>query len=574
MPPKSKTKKNTKKPVPKKTRKKSKTKTKSILRSFLKYCIILFLILALAVVAIIAGAFYYHSKQIPPIFAYTDYKPKQLSVIYDDSGNPLLELYDEKRTLVPFENIAQHMKDAMIASEDAEFYKHKGIDYLGILRSVYNNIKRGTSQGASTITQQVVKNLLLSPEKSYTRKIQEALLAKQLDQYLTKDEILTIYLNHVYFGHRVYGIQEAAKFYFNKNADELDLNQAATLAGLVQSPERLSPKKHPVAAKNRRDYVLRQMRNKNFINEDLYRTTLDIPIKTYNEKTSSLGKAPYFTAHVRQILTDKYGAEYLLTSGLHIHTTLNLKTQQLAENALHNGLYAVDERRYLNRPLKNPTKKPLPGILKKETNYEATVLKIEENTVIFAIADKNLPYTPTKRQLKNQPINEVYQPGQTWFVQITELSPDNKPLKINIPDGPDGSLIAIEPETGNVVALVGGYDFRLSNFNRATQAKRQTGSSFKTFVYAAAIDASVITPATVIDDAPKVFHIPGKKEPWSPQNADRKFKGPISARTALALSRNTVAVDVLERVGIKTVIEFVKKLGVTSELVDNFTLAL
>ena len=209
-------------------------------------------------VAVVAFMFYYYSRSLPGIFSYDDYQPRQMTLITDRNGLPLLELYDERRTVIPFDDIPKHMKDAMISAEDADFYKHKGLDYFGIARAVLLAIKnRGARQGASTITQQVVKNLILTPEKSMARKFQEAMLARQIEQALSKDEILAIYLNHVYFGHRNYGIEQAALFYFSVHAKDLSLNQAATLAGLVQSPERLSPVKHMKEATARRNYVLR-----------------------------------------------------------------------------------------------------------------------------------------------------------------------------------------------------------------------------------------------------------------------------------------------------------------------------
>lgn len=546
----------------------------SMIKRLLKWGIIGILVLGFLGCAAVGMAFWYYSRTLPGIFSYDDYKPRQLSVITDRNGQPLLELYEERRTVIPFADIPDYMKKAMIAAEDAAFYTHKGLDYIGIVRAVFINIQRGSfSQGSSTITQQVVKNLLLTPEKQLSRKFQEVLLARQIEQALTKDEILAIYLNHVYFGHRNYGVEQAALFYFGVHAKDMTLNQAATLAGLVQSPERLSPKKHPERALERRNYVLRQLKEKGMITEDAYQTAFDEPITVKDRNRESMGAAPYFTEHVRQMLIAEYGKDYVYSAGMTVTTTLDLDMQRMAERAFQKGMHDFDERHYMNRPLKNPSKKKTTKFEKKK-NYEAPIVKIEDNKVYFEIGGVVLPYEPTTRQRKQLAINEVFKVGQTWFIQIESFDKSGKPSKIYIPSGANGALIAIDPATHDVRALVGGYSYKDSVFNRATQASRQTGSSFKTFVYGAALESRIITPATIIDDAPKVFHIPGQKEPWSAKNSDNKYKGPMTVRTALAQSRNTIAVDVLERTGIDKTIQFVRKFGIHTPLVENYTLAL
>lgn len=566
-------KKSSKSPKSSKSAKKKQPEKRSLLGRIFRFCIIVGLVLGLLGCLVVAGAFWYYSRTLPGIFSYDDYKPKQMTIIYDKSGEPILELYEEKRIVIPFDEIPMHMRKAMIAAEDANFYQHQGLDYFGIVRAVITNIRRGGfSQGSSTITQQVVKNLLLTPEKHLSRKIQEVLLARQIEQALTKDEILAIYLNHVYFGHRNNGVERAAQFYFGIHAKELNLNQAATIAGLVQSPERLSPKKHPEAALARRNYVLKQMYEKGFIDEATYRQTLEEKIVLSAPPTSHIGIAPYFAEHVRQLLVAEYGKEYVETAGLKVYTTLDPVAQAMAEAAFNKGLYDYDTRHYMNRPLKNPSKKQTTKF-KKDTNYEAKIERIDGDTVYFKLGDQTLSYVPTPRQKKQQPIEETFKVGDTWFVQITEFEND-KPKKIIIPTGANGGMIAIDNATREVRALIGGYSYKESVFNRATQAQRQTGSSFKTFVYGAGLENHIITPSTILDDAPKVFYIPGKKEPWSAKNSDNKFKGPMTTRMALAQSRNTIAVDILERTGIEQTIAFVRKFGINTPLVNNYTLAL
>ena len=389
-----------KKNIKKNNKKKDKPKkTQSLARRIILFCIKAAIILAILGCATIAIVFWYYSRTLPGIFSYDDYKPRQMTVITDRNDRPILELYEERRTVIPFEDMPKHMRDAMIAAEDADFYSHKGLDYFGILRAVRINIQRGSfSQGSSTITQQVVKNLLLTPEKQISRKIQEVLLARQIEQALTKDEILTIYLNHVYFGHRNYGIETAAQYYFGVHAKDLTISQAATIAGLVQSPERLSPKKHPERALERRNYVLRQMLDKGFLQQADYQTAFDEKIELAKfDRNENLGVAPYFTEHIRQMLIDEYGKDYVYSAGMHVVTTLDIDAQKQAEEAFQKGLIDFDERHYMNRPLKNPTNKKIKKY-EKDTNYEALITKIENDTVYFSIADVELPYVPTSRQ--------------------------------------------------------------------------------------------------------------------------------------------------------------------------------
>lgn len=564
-----------KKKTSRKTAKKNAKKAApSFLKRLFKWAFILFFVCGALGALAAAAMFWYYSRDLPGIFSYDDYKPRQMSVIYDRNGLPLLELYDERRTVVDFGDIPEHMKLAMISAEDADFYHHKGLDYFGIARAVLLAVKnRGARQGASTITQQVVKNLILTPEKSMARKFQEAMLARQIEKALTKDEILAIYLNHVYFGHRNYGIEQAALYYFSVHAKDLSLNQAATLAGLVQSPERLSPVKHMQEATARRNYVLKQMFEKGHINEDVYQKEIAAPISLKRQNRETIASAPYFTEYVRQALIEEYGRDYVYNGGLSVTTTLDSQMQKYAQEAFQNGMFAFDERHYMNRPIKNPTRKKY-SKFEKNTNYEAVISKIEDDTLYFDIAGKTLPYKPTGRQKKEGKIGDVFQVGQTWFVQAKKINAKGLPEEIAIPSGANGALIAIDTKTHEIRALVGGYSYAESVFNRATQAQRQTGSSFKTFIYGAALEARVITPATIIDDAPKVFHIPGQKKPWSAKNSDGKYKGPMTVRAALAQSRNTVAIDVLERTGIPKTIAFIRKFGINSPLVDNYTLAL
>ncbi|MDX9721387.1 MAG: PBP1A family penicillin-binding protein [Myxococcota bacterium] len=567
------------------SRKRPKSKKKTKRQSSLAWKIARFLILASLLLSVlgvgaVSAVLWFYARDLPQVFSAADYHPKQITRIYDRHGKLLAELFEERRTVVPVEQIPELMRYAIIAAEDANFYEHKGLDYIGVLRAAYTNIQRGSySHGASTLTQQVVKNLLLTPEKQIKRKIQEVLLARQLEESLSKDEILAIYLNHAYFGHRTYGIQEAARYYFSRDVGELDLSQAATLAGMVQSPQRLSPLKHLERCTERRNYVLGQMRDKGFITEADYREALEAPIVVQRQDPPSLGAAPHFVEQVKKMLIDEYGEEYLYTAGLEIYTSIDIELQWLAEEALRKGLREYDARHGLYRPLDPKRHKPdtqterlLPG-----QRYVGTVTSATTDTLEVRVGTFTLPVQliPRSRVLATGDTpKDCFEPGQLLSVELGGTGENGEPVNLSLSHGPDGAIVVIDPRSRHVLASVGGYHYGQSRFDRALQARRQTGSSFKPLVFAAALDARLITPASIIDDAPKVFHIPGRSEPWSPRNFDGKFKGPMSVRDALAQSRNTVAVDILERVGLEQAIDFSHRIGITSPLVENYTLAL
>lgn len=534
-------------------------------------------------VAGVGGIFWYYSADLPEIFDRSAFIPRQVTRVYDRDGQLLAEFFDERRTVIPIEAIPKQMTRAMISAEDANFYEHHGMDTIGILRAAYNNVRRGGfSQGASTITQQVVKNLLLSPERTLKRKVQEVLLARRIEDQFSKDDILWMYLNYVYFGHGNYGISEAAHYFFDKPVQDLSLSECATLAGIVQSPERLSPIKHPQKARERRDYVLRQMRKHNHIDEATLEATLAEDITVRRPKNPTLGAAPHFVEYVRQQLIAEYGRDYVYTAGLQVHTTLNLTLQLEGERALQKGLRDYDARQgYFHQPLSKKQKVA-------DNQHEATITKIDAPNHILASAPsldaQPLPLLLDPRAVIN-PSEMPFKEGDRLRVVLASAEDIQRilpsvakdklpPRALTLAPSAEGALVSIDPNTREVVALVGGFSFGSSSFNRATQAMRQTGSSFKPLVFAAALHHQVITPATVIADAPKVYHIPGRREPWSPKNFDNKYLPPMTARKALALSRNTIAVDILERLGLPRAIAFARLVGIHSALPENLTLAL
>ena len=428
-------------------------------------------------------------RSLPQVSALETFQPIQGTKIYDDNDGLLTELHVERRIFVPLALIPKSLKDAIIATEDRRFYSHWGVDPVGIARAVYQNYRRGRIvEGGSTITQQLTKVLFLTPDKSLERKLKEAILALELERRYSKTRILEMYLNQVYFGHGAYGVEAAARTYFGKSVSDLTLQESALLAGLPRAPSSYSPFEHPDAARRRREVVLRRMVEFGVLREAestrLAKADLGL-IPPERRRTTG----QYFLEYVQQALEATYGADMVFKGGLRVYTTLNPAMQLAAEQALRDGLRALEAR----------TAKPRPG------------------------------------------------------------------------EHPEGAVITLEPQTGYVKAIVGGYDFLRSEFNRAVQAKRQPGSAFKPFVYIAALEAG-FTAASRIEDAPVTY--PVGNTVWKPENYDRKFRGSTTLQQAMEESINVVTVKLQERIGINRTIQIARRLGVGSPLDLNLSLAL
>jgi penicillin-binding protein 1A len=436
-------------------------------------------------------AFMILPRSLPSVTELETLQPVQGSKIYDDNDEPLTELHVERRIFVPLAQIPQVFRDALIATEDRRFYSHWGVDPIGIARAVVQNYRRGRIvEGGSTITQQLAKVLFLTADKSLERKLKEAVLAFELERRYSKDRILEMYLNQVYFGHGAYGVEAAARTYFGKPVSELTTREAALLAGLPRAPSNYSPFDHANAAKHRRELVLRRMVEYGALKEEeakrIARTDLGLIAP---ERRRTTGQ--YFLDYVQQTLEAKYGADLVFKGGLNIYTTLSPSMQLAAEQAMRDGLKALEGRSAKARPGENP----------------------------------------------------------------------------------EGAIITIEPQTGYVKAMVGGYDFLRSEFNRAVQAKRQPGSAFKPFIYIAALEAG-FTPATQIEDTPVAYPTGSNGQMWKPENYDRIFRGPTTLQQAIEESVNVVTVKLQERIGINKTVQVARRLGVTSPLDINLSLAL
>ena len=432
-------------------------------------------------------------RSLPSVSALETLQPIQGTKIYDDNDEAITELHVERRILVPLAQIPQSLRDAILATEDRRFYSHWGIDPIGVARAVVQNYRRGRIvEGGSTITQQLTKVLFLTPDKSLERKLREAVLAMELERRYSKDRILEMYLNQVYFGSGSYGVEAAARTYFGKSVSELTVRESALLAGLPRAPTNYSPFERPEAAKRRREVVLRRMVDFGTIKDEeakrLAKTDLGL-IPPERRRTTG----QYFIDYVQQTLEAKYGPDLVLKGGLNVYTTLNPTMQLTAEQSLREGLKALQGR----------------------------------------------TGSPQGR------------PGET----------------------PEGAVVTVEPQTGYVKAMVGGSDFFRSEFNRAVQAKRQPGSAFKPFIYIAALEAG-FTPASQIEDSPVSFAVGKNGQVWKPENYDRKFRGATTLQQAIEESVNVVTVKLQERIGLAKTIQVARRLGITSPLDVNLSLAL
>ena len=579
----------------------SKTNTiKSRLFGLLKWLVVAVVLVGITGVAGVAGLFYYYGRDLPELMEREDYDPPELSQVFTSNGELIAEFHTpgERRTLIDLEDIPTDVQKAFLAAEDSDFMQHDGIDYLGMVRAVYFAFRYDQGmRGTSTITQQLIKNIVLTPERAYERKIQEIILARELEQNLSKEDILYMYLNTIYLGHGNNGIVEAARFYFGKTVDELDVEEAALLAGMTAGPEGASPLRNMERAKQRRAYVLRQMWENGWINEGTYREGIEADIETQplTETHPYLGTAPYFTEYIRQHIRDEYGSEALFTGGLRIHTTLDLEKQQAAERAARAGLRDYDQRRDFFKPVDHIEEddiddyiddqvREIGSVLQATDVYEAVVTDVDDGDDPRVQARVG-PYSadliihPETRILgegsDRQSIDEAFERGDIIRVHPTAtVSEDSaEPIDIRFETSAEAAVISLDPMTREIKAMVGGYDFETSEYNHAIQARRQTGSAFKTLVYAGALEERLISPASVYLDSPTVFQMHDGND-WSPRNADGEWRGSIRVREALASSRNVVAVRVLDDLGVDRAIEFSRRIGVDSPMVENHTMVM
>ena len=455
---------------------------------------------------------YAYQDELPSIEEIYNIEPAVVTRIFDIHGDLLQKFHYENRTLIPYSKIPPHLVQALVATEDARFFQHWGVDWRGIARAVFRNLFSGfgSGGGGSTITQQLSRMLFYNREISLERKIKEALTAIKIERTYSKNEILEMYLNTYYYGHGAYGIETASRTYFNKSAEGLKIEESALLVAIVNAPARYSPVNHADRALGRRNYVLERMEEEGYIGEAIRDSLQKLPI-VLDYSMDNAGDAPYFTEMVRQYLVDKYGEDEFYGGGLSVYTTLDAGLQKIVEASLVAQVDSLQQRMERRKRLGNP---------------EYSVPEYDSAGTFLGYKYKDV----------------------------------------------QGAFVAIDNRTGDIIALVGGKDFRKWKFNRAVQAQRQPGSTFKPFVYVAAIAEGMHT-SDILYDTPIALTIPGS-DVWSPQNYDGEFLGAMTMRKGLAMSRNMIAIKLLQQVGPEKVIDYAKKMGITSPLTPNASLAI
>jgi penicillin-binding protein 1A len=499
----------------------------------------------------------------------TGYTPPQVTRVLARDGSVLASVFTERRTVIPFNEVPDHAKLAFLAAEDASFYEHEGLDYFGMLRAMLANIRAGrTVQGGSTITQQVVKNVLLDSERSYRRKIRETILARRLEQSLSKDEILGLYLNHIYLGHGRYGIEEASRYYFGKKAKDLNLAEAATLAGLVASPERFSPRKSAEKALERRHYVLGQMLQKGFITQELHDQALDAALRVAPAAEGESELAPEVVTYVSKLLENVVG-ERARRGGYVVSTSIDPALQAEARRTLRKNLDGYATRQKLEPPFTLTKRKvfgvPFEGTPRPHHAFTGVVTKVDDGAKIIEVkigtvtGRVNLAHED-RYNPKHLPPSDFTKLGAVLRISVPALPEGNEVVPARLELGPEGALVAIDPRTRQVLALVGSYEALAGGLDRATRARRQPGSSFKPFVYSYALHARRHTPATMLD---------------LPASRDKKLEArTLSVRSAITKSDNAAAERLLAEVGAANVVEWSKALGIESDLQPTPSLAL
>jgi penicillin-binding protein 1A len=558
-------------------------------------------------------------RDLPDLHTLADYRPDLTTRVLDRRGRTIGEFYEQRRQLIALEDVPERVVQAFVAAEDDTFFEHSGIDWPSILRAAWANLQAGGEirQGASTITQQTVKALLLTPERSFRRKLREMVLARRIEERLTKQQILHLYLNQIYFGSGAYGIAEAAATYFGKSVGELEVGEAALLAGLPKAPGRNSPFLRPERAEERRRYVLERMLHEGAIDRTSYEHAVAHPpvLRALPER-EQFPLAAYFTEEVRRRLVERHGGALVLRGGLVIETTLDLDLQRSATSAVRSGLEALDRRQGWRGPLRRVAAAAI----------EAERARLAEENGLLGPRGELLAPAPGARLVAvvtgpasgEGRLRVAFAPGAETTLAVGEARWAGPPklgvgdvVRIRLPSpaapaapaaadaaaasaagaaqaapaaassdasldqrpGVQGALLSYDVGSGDVLALVGGYEFAASEFNRATQARRQPGSSFKPLIYAAALTRGW-TPASIIYDSPVVYEDPWTGEVWRPENYSGRFLGPITLSESLARSINNSTIHLLQDVGIQRVVELGRRLGIQSPLEPYLTLAL
>jgi penicillin-binding protein 1A len=540
------------------------------------------LVLVSALVGATAGLLLVYSTDLPQVEELERYRPSSITELYDDQGRVIGSFALQRRVVASYSDYPQVLRDALISIEDKDFYRHWGINVWRIAGAAYRDIaSAGKVQGASTLTMQLARNLFLSPDRSFHRKVQEALLAVQIERRFTKPQIFTLYANQIYLGHGVYGFEAASEFYFGQPAKQLTLDEAALLAGLPKSPGYYSPINHPDRAVKRRNLVINSMLEDGKVTAQQATAARNQPIQL-KLKHDPNSLAPYFVEEIRRYLENKYGSDQVHEGGLRVYTSLDTDLQRAANQAVLDGLAAYERRHGWRGRLENVLTKDVTFANYQHPDWDdepevnghihALATAVSPSSAALKFGRYTATLTPADAAWTHRKIPDMLTPGDIVYVKVLSLGGDGKArIGLEQDSGTQGALIAFDNVSGEIKAMVGGRDSNLSKFNRATQALRQVGSSFKPYVYTAAIDQGA-TPDDTILDAPITFQT--VSGPYTPHNYDGKFEGTITLRRALAQSRNIPALKVADRLGIKTVIDYAHRFGITSNIPAYLPVAL
>ncbi len=567
--------------------------------------IILSIVIFTILVGVGSGAyvFYKFGRGLPDYKQLVDYEPPIMTRVHAGDGRLLAEYAEQKRVFVPQDVMPRLVVQAFLSAEDKNFFYHPGVDPMGVARAIVSNFKNILSGrrlvGASTITQQVAKNFLLTSDVTIERKIKEAILAFRIERALEKNRILELYLNEIYLGFGSYGVAAAALNYFNKSLDTLTLAEAAFLAALPKAPNNYNPFNHPKAARDRRNWVIRRMLNDESITAEDAEIATATPLITRKRQKTEYVTAEYFAEEVRRQLGQRYGETGLYRDGLVVRTTLDPKYQRIADNSLRDGLLAYDRRHGWRGPLANI--KPLEGWLNALSKVSppkalgvwrlAVVTKILSESVEIVIDDGSVGLIAfaeikwarpwAKGQLLGpivETVKDVLRVGDVVPVELAPFAKDGSAYPSGmyhlrqIPEI-DGAVVALDPHTGRILAMSGGFSYERSQFNRVIQARRQPGSAFKPFVYLAALDRG-FTPSTLILDAPFVIDQGPGMPKWRPANYTKKFYGPSTMRLGIEKSRNLMTVRLAQTIGIETIADYAQKFGISDKLPNQLSMSL
>src|SRR6201981_262023 len=551
-------------------------------RKFVGRVLLAFLVLVSALVGATAGLLLVYSTDLPQVNELEHYRPSSITELYDSQGHIIGSFALQRRVVAAYEDYPQVLRDALISTEDKEFFEHSGINVWRIVGAAYRDIESGGRvQGASTLTMQLARNLFLSPDRSFHRKIQEVLLAIQIERRFTKPHIFTLYANQIFLGHGAYGFESASEYYFSKPAKKLTLDEAALLAGLPKAPQYYSPIVHPDRALKRRNLVINAMLEDGKITAQ-QATEAKAKAIVLNVQHDPNSLAPYYVEEIRRYLENKYGSDQVHEGGLRVYTSLDMNLQRAANQAVLDGVAAYERRHGWKWHLENVLANHVALDHYEHPDWEdepevngymhALVTVVGPGSAGIKFGRYHATISQQDAAWPKKKIQDILKRGDICYVKVLSRAADGT-LRVSLEQdsGAQGALVAMDNATGEIKSMVGGRDFNESKFNRATQALRQVGSSFKPYVYATVIDQGASPDDTILDE-PVSFDTPSG--PYSPHNYDEKFEGIITLRRALAQSRNIPALRLASKVGIKAVIEYAERFGITSKLPPYLPVAL